>query len=105
MAVEHAGAAVVVVFAGYLGIFGNAVVIDHGYGLMSLYAHLSATEVKNGQDVARGDPVGRTGSTGLAGGDHLHFTMLVGGRMVNPVEWWDAHWIADRVERKLKEAR
>jgi len=43
--------------------------------------------------------------TGLAGGDHLHFTMLVGGQMVNPVEWWDRHWIADRVDRKLQEAR
>jgi hypothetical protein len=43
--------------------------------------------------------------TGLAGGDHLHFTMLLSGRMVNPVEWWDAHWIADRVQRKLDESR
>ena len=49
--------------------------------------------------------IGHSGMPGLANGDHLHFTMLVGGRMVNPVEWWDPHWIADRVERKLKEAR
>jgi len=55
--------------------------------------------------VMRGQQIGRSDSTGLAGGDHLHFTQLVGGRMVNPVEWWDPHWIADRVERKLREAR
>ena len=54
--------------------------------------------------MTRGQTVGRSDSTGLAGGDHLHFTMLVGGRMVNPVEWWDAHWIQDRVDRKLGEA-
>ena len=48
--------------------------------------------------------VGRTGSTGLAGGDHLHFTMLVQGVPVNPVEWWDAHWLQDRVFRKISEA-
>jgi septal ring factor EnvC (AmiA/AmiB activator) len=52
-----------------------------------------------------GQVVGRSDSTGLAGGDHLHFTLLVGGRMVNPVEWWDPHWMADRVDRKLREAK
>ena len=74
-------------------------------GRQSLYGHLLSFDVKVGDKVTRGQIVGRSDSTGLAGGDHLHFTMLVGGRMVNPVEWWDAHWIADRVERKLKEAR
>ena len=44
------------------------------------------------------------GTTGLAGGDHLHFTMLVGGVQVNPVEWWDPHWMEDRVFRKIREA-
>jgi murein DD-endopeptidase MepM/ murein hydrolase activator NlpD len=42
--------------------------------------------------------------TGMAGGDHLHFTMLVNGQMVNPVEWWDQHWIDDRILRKLHAA-
>jgi len=91
----------VVVLARYLGIYGNAVVLDHGYGLMSLYAHLSATDVAQGQSVARGDVLGRTGDTGLAAGDHLHFTMLVQGMPVNPREWWDAHWIRDQVARIL----
>jgi len=94
-----------VVQAGWLGIYGNCVILDHGLGVQSLYGHLSSFEVKVGDTVARGQPLGRSGMTGLAGGDHLHFTMLVGGRMVNPVEWWDPHWIADRVDRKLGEAR
>ncbi len=95
----------VVVNASWLGIYGNCVVIDHGMGVQSLYGHLMSFDVKVGDTVTRGQQIGRSDSTGLAGGDHLHFTMLVGGRMVNPVEWWDPHWIADRVERKLKEAR
>jgi murein DD-endopeptidase MepM/ murein hydrolase activator NlpD len=91
--------------ASWLGIYGNCVIIDHGMGVQSLYGHLMSFDVKVGDTVTRGQTVGRSDSTGLAGGDHLHFTLLVGGQMVNPVEWWDAHWIADRVERKLKEAR
>ena len=91
--------------ASWLGIYGNCVVIDHGLGVQSLYGHLSSFDVKVGDKVTRGQTIGRSGMTGLAGGDHLHFTMLVGGRMVNPVEWWDRHWIADRIERKLGEAR
>jgi murein DD-endopeptidase MepM/ murein hydrolase activator NlpD len=94
----------VVLNASWLGIYGNCVVIDHGMGVQSLYGHLMSFDVKVGDKVARGQQVGRSDSTGLAGGDHLHFTMLVGGRMVNPVEWWDPHWISDRVERKLREA-
>jgi murein DD-endopeptidase MepM/ murein hydrolase activator NlpD len=90
--------------ASWLGIYGNCVIIDHGMGVQSLYGHLSSFDVKVGDKVTRGQTIGRSGMTGLAGGDHLHFTMLVGGRMVNPVEWWDAHWIADRVQRKLGEA-
>jgi murein DD-endopeptidase MepM/ murein hydrolase activator NlpD len=89
----------------WLGIYGNCVIIDHGMGVQSLYGHLQGFDVKEGDKVTRGQIVGRSDSSGLAGGDHLHFTMLVGGQMVNPVEWWDSHWIADRVERKLKEAR
>lgn len=90
--------------ASWLGIYGNCVVIDHGMGVQSLYGHLSSFDVKVGDEVTKGRKIGQSGMTGLAGGDHLHFTMLVGGRMVNPVEWWDPHWIADRVDRKLMEA-
>ena len=94
-----------VVNASWVGIYGNCVIIDHGMGVQSLYGHLMSFDVKVGDTVTRGQIVGRSDSTGLAGGDHLHFTVLVGGRMVTPVEWWDPHWIADRVERKLREAR
>ena len=100
----RAGNAGRVTFAEYLGIFGNCVVIDHGMGLQSLYAHLSSIDVAAGDDVARDDVIGLTGQTGLAGGDHLHFTMLVQGQPVTPVEWWDEHWIEDRILRKLREA-
>ena len=92
----------VVRLARYLGIYGNTVVLDHGLGLMTLSAHLSSIEVKQGQSVARGEPLGRTGATGLAGGDHLHFTTLVRGLPVNPIEWWDGHWIRDRITSKLR---
>jgi murein DD-endopeptidase MepM/ murein hydrolase activator NlpD len=99
----HAANAGVVVNASWLGIYGNCVIIDHGLGVQTLYGHLMSFDVGVGDKVTRGQQIGRSDSTGLAGGDHLHFTQLVGGRMVNPVEWWDAHWIADRIERKLKE--
>jgi len=91
-----------VLFADELGIYGNCVILDHGLGVQSLYAHLSSIDVKVGQDVEKEQTLGRSGMTGLAGGDHLHFTMLVNGHMVNPVEWWDQHWIDDRILRKLK---
>jgi len=98
----HAGT---VIYADWLGIYGNCIVIDHGMGVQSLYGHLMSFDVKVGDHVTRGQTIGRSDSTGLAGGDHVHFTMLVGGRMVNPVEWWDKKWMTDRVERKLQEAR
>src|SRR4051812_48259310 len=93
-----------VVHAGPLGIYGNCVILDHGMGVQSLYGHLSSIAVKVGDMVEKEQEMGKSGMTGLAGGDHLHFTMLVDGQMVNPVEWWDAHWIQDRIIRKLREA-
>src|SRR5213083_1670397 len=90
-----------VVFAGALGIYGNTVVLDHGLGVFSLYGHLSEVGVKPGAAVGRGDPIGKTGDTGLAAGDHLHFTIMIHGVHVDPVEWWDAHWMHDHVESRL----
>jgi murein DD-endopeptidase MepM/ murein hydrolase activator NlpD len=91
-----------VVHTGFFGIYGNVVILDHGCGLQSLYAHLSGFDVKEGDEVKRGQVIAHSGQTGLAAGDHLHFTMLLDGIAVNPVEWWDAHWIHDRIEAKLK---
>jgi hypothetical protein len=93
-----------VVFADFLGIFGNCVIIDHGLGLQSLYAHLSSIAVSVDDPVEQGQRIGLSGQTGLAGGDHLHYATLLHGRAVSPVEWWDPHWIEDRIQRKLTEA-
>lgn len=91
-----------VIHAAPLGIYGNCVVLDHGYGLQSIYAHLSSIGVKPGQTIQRGEELGRSGSTGMAGGDHLHFSMQIDGVQVNPVEWWDPHWLKDRILSKVK---
>ncbi len=91
-----------VIFTGYLGIYGNLVVIDHGLGLQSLYSHMSEINVDTGQNVARGDILGRTGTTGMAVGDHLHFGILVGGLEVTPLEWLDSHWVKDNIADRLK---
>ncbi len=90
-----------VVWASDLGIYGNCIVLDHGYGLQSIYGHLSRIDVKVGDMLKKGQAMGHSGSTGLAGGDHLHFSMQVDGIQVNPVEWFDAHWIHDRILSKL----
>ncbi|MBU1230781.1 MAG: M23 family metallopeptidase [Proteobacteria bacterium] len=90
-----------VAFAGFLGIYGNCVIIDHGLGLQSLYSHLDSMDVAKGAEVKRGQFIGKTGTTGLAGGDHLHFGILISGVQVSPVEWWDEHWIQDNVLKHL----
>lgn len=98
----NAGNAGKVVYVGNLGIYGNVVIIDHGLGLSSLYAHLSSTEVEVGQEVAKGQQIGRTGETGLAGGDHLHFSIMLRGHHVDPVEWWDPKWLNNRVLAQIE---
>jgi hypothetical protein len=90
-----------VVWASDLGIYGNCIVVDHGYGLQSIYGHLFHIDSKFGETVKKGQAMGHSGSTGLAGGDHLHFSMQVDGMQVNPVEWFDEHWIHDRILSKL----
>lgn len=92
-----------VVYAGSFGIYGQAVVIDHGLGLQTLYGHLSQIGVKNGDEVEKGQVIGRTGATGLAGGDHLHFAVLISGLPVDAVEWWDSHWIDNNIINKLNQ--
>lgn len=90
-----------VTFAEYMGIYGKTVIIDHGFGLFSMYSHLSDFNVRKGQMVSRGERIGHTGTTGLAGGDHLHLGMLVHHAFVNPVEWWDASWIQNNISVKI----
>jgi hypothetical protein len=91
----------IVRFAGLIGIYGNSVVIDHGMGLSTLYSHMSSITVKPEQAVKKGETIGRSGATGLAGGDHLHFGIAINGQFIDPVEWWDPHWIADNITKKL----
>jgi hypothetical protein len=90
-----------VIFAQDLGIYGLTIVIEHGQGLFTMYGHLSSIDVAVDQVINKGDIIGVTGTTGLAMGDHLHFGFLIHGVPVNPVEWWDAHWIKDNVHKKL----
>jgi murein DD-endopeptidase MepM/ murein hydrolase activator NlpD len=91
-----------VVWAKDLGIFGNCIVIDHGYSVQSIYGHLSQIDVKVGDRVSKGQKIGIAGQTGLAGGIHVHFGMQVDGVQVNPREWWDDHWIHDHILLRLQ---
>ena len=91
-----------VVFAGDFGIYGQCIIIDHGLGLQTIYGHLSRIGVKPGDNVEKGQIIGNTGATGMAGGDHLHFEMTISGVSVNPIEWWDSHWIKNNVTGKLE---
>ncbi|MEZ4600650.1 MAG: M23 family metallopeptidase [Syntrophotaleaceae bacterium] len=99
-----AGNAGEVVFADYLGIYGQVVIIDHGLGLQSLYAHLSSIDVDAGTMVEKGQIIGRTGTSGLAGGDHLHFGIILSGLPVDPIEWWDPNWIKNNFTDKWQDA-
>ena len=93
-----------VIFADYLGIYGNLVVIDHGAGVHSLYSHMSEISIERGANVKTGDILGKTGATGMAGGDHLHFGITIDGLEVSPIEWLDPKWIKDNITSRLKEA-
>ncbi|HEX4170027.1 MAG TPA: M23 family metallopeptidase, partial [Bryobacteraceae bacterium] len=90
-----------VIFADRLGIYGNCVILDHGYSLQTLYGHMSRIDVKVGDMVTKEQHLGVSGATGMAFGDHVHFSMLIAGIQVNPIEWWDEHWIKDRILSKI----
>jgi murein DD-endopeptidase MepM/ murein hydrolase activator NlpD len=90
-----------VIYADRLGLYGNCVIIDHGYSLQSLYGHLSKILVKVGDSVSKEQQLGVSGATGMAFGDHVHFSMMIAGVQVDPKEWWDEHWIHDRILSKI----
>ncbi|HSY11200.1 MAG TPA: M23 family metallopeptidase [Verrucomicrobiae bacterium] len=90
-----------VVYAAPLGIYGNCIVVDHGYGLQTIYGHLSRIDVHEGDVVKQGQVMGLSGQTGMAGGDHIHFAMQLDGVQIDPKEWWDPHWIKDHVARRV----
>ena len=91
-----------VAFAGDLGIYGNTVILEHGLGLFTLYGHLSSIDVKVGDSISQRQIMGKTGQTGMAAGDHLHYGVYLHGVAVLPVEWWDPKWIRDNIEPKLQ---
>jgi murein DD-endopeptidase MepM/ murein hydrolase activator NlpD len=95
----------IVAYSGFLGIYGQTVILDHGFGLFSMYSHLSQVAVRMGDRVLKDGLLGNTGSTGLAGGDHLHFSILIHNTFVDPIEWWDPHWIQDNVTLKLSSVK
>jgi hypothetical protein len=90
-----------VVYAAPLGIYGNCIVVDHGYGLQTIYGHLSQINVHEGDMVKRGQVIGTSGQTGMAGGDHIHFAMQLDGVQIDPKEWWDSHWIKDHIAKRV----
>jgi murein DD-endopeptidase MepM/ murein hydrolase activator NlpD len=90
-----------IVWAAPLGIYGNCVVVDHGYSLQTIYGHMSHIDVHEGDTVKRGQIMGQSGMTGMAGGDHIHFAMQLDGVQIDPKEWWDPHWIQDHVTRRV----
>jgi murein DD-endopeptidase MepM/ murein hydrolase activator NlpD len=90
-----------VVYAAPLGIYGNCIVLDHGYGLQTIYGHLSRIDVKEGDMVKRAQVMGLSGMTGMAGGDHIHFSMQLDGVQIDPKEWWDSHWIKDHIAKRV----
>ena len=94
-----------IVFADYLGIYGNMVLVDHGQGVFSLYSHLSQINVAPGDMVDQKTVLGLTGTTGMAGGDHLHFSMLINGVFVTPKEWWDQHWVDVTIEGPITNSK
>jgi murein DD-endopeptidase MepM/ murein hydrolase activator NlpD len=91
-----------VVYAAPLGIYGNCSVVDHGYGLQSIYGHLSRIDVHEGDMVKQGQVMGLSGMTGMAGGDHIHFAMQLDGVQIDPKEWWDPHWIQDHIAKRVE---
>ena len=88
-------------WAAPLGIYGNCIVVDHGYGFQTIYGHLSRIDVHVGDMVKRSQIMGLSGMTGMAGGDHVHFAIQLDGVQIDPKEWWDVHWIQDHIARRV----
>jgi murein DD-endopeptidase MepM/ murein hydrolase activator NlpD len=86
-----------VAYAAENGIYGNMILIDHGLGVYSLYAHCSSIAVSEGEEVIGGQVIGRTGKTGFVFGDHLHFGIVVQGIEVRPEEWLDEKWLKENI--------
>ena len=97
----YAANAGVVVYADFLGPYGNTVIIDHGLGISTLYAHLGSILKKKGQEIEKGAVVGTVGDSGLIFNSGLHYEIRVYGVPVRPIEWWDENWMKDHIDRKI----
>jgi len=95
----------IVIFKNYLGLYGNSIIIDHGMGMATLYAHTSSQTVNVGDYVSKNQKIANTGSTGAVFGDHLHFGVLIQGVEVNPMEWMDKNWMKVRITDVLNKAK
>ena len=94
-----------VVFSQENGIYGNLPIIDHGFGLYTLYGHCSEVHVQERDAVAPSQQIAKTGLSGYAMGDHLHFGILVQGIEVRPEEWMDTKWIYDNITSVIESAK
>jgi murein DD-endopeptidase MepM/ murein hydrolase activator NlpD len=90
-----------VVFIGELGLLGNTIIIDHGFGLSSLYGHLSDVKVQRGVSVQKGQEIGQTGSSGFAQSEEVYFEIRLHDVPVAPNEWWDQTWVTDHIDNKV----
>lgn len=88
--------------AGWEGLYGNCIQIDHGFGYVTRYAHLSKIDVRVGQKVVRGETIGKVGSTGKSTGPHLHYEVMVKGQIVNPVNYYFMDLNADDYDRMVE---
>lgn len=88
--------------AGWEGLYGNCIEIDHGFGYLTRYAHLQKIEVRMGQKVVRGQTIGRVGSTGKSTGPHLHYEVHVKGKVVNPINYYFMDLSADDYDRMIQ---
>lgn len=94
-----------VIYADFNGIYGNTVIVHHGLGMSSLYSHCSSMSVQKGQKVAKGQVIGKSGVTGLALGDHLHFGVVINGVEVRPEEWMDSKWMDESIYSVVRSAK
>jgi murein DD-endopeptidase MepM/ murein hydrolase activator NlpD len=87
-------------FVDTLPMNGITVIVDHGFGLATVYAHLSEATVKPGEEIAKGQQIGLTGSTGMAQAEEVYFETRLHGVPVSPNEWWDDTWVSDHIQNK-----
>ncbi|MDE6886162.1 MAG: M23 family metallopeptidase [Helicobacteraceae bacterium] len=94
----------VVVMSEELGVYGNTIIIEHGYGIATLYSHLSESYKNEGDIVKKDEIIGKSGSSGLAFGDHLHFGVLVQGKPTISNEWMDSKWLKANINDVIANA-